>query len=199
MWSGSTPMSYAYQWRRCDSSDVNCADVVGATSSTHTLTSADVASTIHARVTATNSAGSSSADSAATGIVTATSGGTAIHYVSPSGNDSNPGTRAAPWRRVGYAADVAGAASTVIIMGGNYSEDVKLSASGGAGSPISFRSDGTDTVTIRSLMFAASHLVVSGWSGGRPLRSDHGAALHQRRHDREQHHLRGRPFRFACE
>ena len=30
-WSGSTPMSFAYQWRRCDGSGAGCVDVAGAT------------------------------------------------------------------------------------------------------------------------------------------------------------------------
>jgi len=161
-WSGSAPMSYAYRWRRCDNSGGNCADVFGATSPTYTLTSADVGSRIRARVEATNLAGSSSADSAATAVVTAAAGAGRTYYVSTSGSDANPGTQAAPWRRVGYAADIARAASTVIIMGGSYAEDVKLSVSGAVGSPITFRGGASGPVAIRSLNVAASHVVASG-------------------------------------
>ena len=74
-WSGSTPMSYAYQWRRCDAAGANCVDIPGATGSTYDLTAADVGSTIRVIVTATNAGGSDSAGSAASAPVTAPSGG----------------------------------------------------------------------------------------------------------------------------
>ena len=41
-WTGTPTITYAYQWRRCDTAGANCADIAGATSATYTLTSADV-------------------------------------------------------------------------------------------------------------------------------------------------------------
>jgi hypothetical protein len=70
-WSGTAPFSYAYQWRRCDSAGSSCANIAGATSSTYGLVPADVGSTLRVVVTATNSAGSQSATSAKTAVVTA--------------------------------------------------------------------------------------------------------------------------------
>src|SRR5207244_11191044 len=66
-WSNS-PTSYAYQWRRCDSSGANCADIAGATSSSYGVVGADVDSTLAVGVTASNSAGSSTAFSAPTAV-----------------------------------------------------------------------------------------------------------------------------------
>jgi hypothetical protein len=54
-WSGTQPIGYAFQWRRCDTAGDGCVDISGATANTLTLTSADVGSTIRAQVTATNS------------------------------------------------------------------------------------------------------------------------------------------------
>jgi hypothetical protein len=68
-WSGTQPIAYAYQWRRCGASGGNCADVPGATAQTYALTTADVGSTLRMAVTATNSAGSASAVSAPTTVV----------------------------------------------------------------------------------------------------------------------------------
>jgi Subtilase family len=65
-WTGTTPMTYSYQWQRCDAASANCADVSGATASTYPLATPDVGLTIRAAVTATNSYGSSSAPSAVT-------------------------------------------------------------------------------------------------------------------------------------
>jgi Right handed beta helix region/PKD domain len=73
-WSGS-PTGYGYQWRQCDSSGNNCANISGATASSYTLTSGDVGHTLRTVVTATNSGGSTSATSAATASVAASSGG----------------------------------------------------------------------------------------------------------------------------
>ena len=70
-WSGSQPFSYTYQWRRCNSSGLNCADIAAATSPSYTLTPADVGSTITVVVTASNSVGFASASATATAVVAA--------------------------------------------------------------------------------------------------------------------------------
>jgi hypothetical protein len=69
-WTGTVPLSYAYQWRRCDSGGAGCVDIAGETSSSYALVSADVGSTVRVAVTASNSAGSGTAASAATAVVT---------------------------------------------------------------------------------------------------------------------------------
>ncbi len=68
---GDNAMSYAYQWKDCDSSGTNCAAVAGATSARYTLGAADQGRTVRAQVTASNTAGSTSASSAQTGMVQA--------------------------------------------------------------------------------------------------------------------------------
>jgi hypothetical protein len=70
-WTGTAPLTYAYQWRRCDASGANCTSIAGATTSTYTLASVDVGSTIRVVVTATNSGGSQPATSLATAVVAA--------------------------------------------------------------------------------------------------------------------------------
>jgi hypothetical protein len=67
-WSGS-PTSYSYSWKDCDASGANCAAIAGATSSSYTLSSNDVGQTVRSVVTATNTAGSTSASSAQTTAV----------------------------------------------------------------------------------------------------------------------------------
>jgi hypothetical protein len=68
-WTGTNPITYAYQWQRCDATGGNCANVAGATNPTYTATSADVANVLRANVTATNSKGSTLATSPETGII----------------------------------------------------------------------------------------------------------------------------------
>jgi hypothetical protein len=72
-WSGTTPISYAYQWQRCDSGGGSCASIAGATGAGYLLASADVGATLRVSVTASNSAGSATASSAATAAVAAPS------------------------------------------------------------------------------------------------------------------------------
>ncbi|MDX6644003.1 MAG: hypothetical protein QOD76_1965, partial [Solirubrobacteraceae bacterium] len=70
-WSGSTPMQFAYRWRRCDSSGSNCTDIANATASTYKLVAADAGLRLRSRVTATNAGGSAQADSAPTAVIKA--------------------------------------------------------------------------------------------------------------------------------
>ncbi len=71
-WTGTGPITYAHQWRRCDADGTNCADITGAAGATYDLIPADVGHAIRVVVTATGPAGSNSATSSAAGPVTAT-------------------------------------------------------------------------------------------------------------------------------
>jgi hypothetical protein len=67
-WSGS-PTNFTYQWQDCNSSGGSCANISGATSSTYTLQSSDVAATVRAVVTASNASGKAVAASPVTAAV----------------------------------------------------------------------------------------------------------------------------------
>ncbi|HWJ44360.1 MAG TPA: hypothetical protein VNR63_03160 [Gaiellaceae bacterium] len=68
-WSGAKPQTYAFQWRRCDSTGGSCADISAATAQTYVLKDVDVGKTLRVRVTAKNSLGSRSATSAPSAVV----------------------------------------------------------------------------------------------------------------------------------
>jgi hypothetical protein len=70
-WSGTGPITFAYQWVRCDSNGANCSDIANATDSWRDLTATDVGTRLKVRVTATNAAGSTSAETALTTVVAA--------------------------------------------------------------------------------------------------------------------------------
>jgi parallel beta-helix repeat protein len=70
------------------------------------------------------------------------------YYVSPSGNDSNPGTESLPWRTLAKAASMATANVTVFIKQGTYRERLVPVNSGTADEPITFTSFPGDSATI---------------------------------------------------
>jgi hypothetical protein len=69
-WSGSQPITFARQWRRCTSTaPSSCSDVAGATGETYVPVQADLGLRLRVVVTATNGAGSASATSNTTSPV----------------------------------------------------------------------------------------------------------------------------------
>jgi len=65
-WSGDEPITYTYQWLRCNADAENCKAIGGATQASYTITQADVGYTLRFRVTAKNSDGKTQASSNAT-------------------------------------------------------------------------------------------------------------------------------------
>ena len=108
-WSGTTPMTYAYQWQNCSSS---CSNISGATSSSYTPTASDMGDTLDVKVMASNGAGNASATSNQTASVTAPSGG---------GGSGSCDLNATPSN---FTAQVAAATSgqTICLGAGNYAE-----------------------------------------------------------------------------
>jgi hypothetical protein len=62
----------------------------------------------------------------------------ATYYVSPSGNDANPGTSGSPWQTIGKATATVVAGDSVTVKAGTYNEYVVNSTSGTPSSPITF-------------------------------------------------------------
>jgi hypothetical protein len=63
--------SRSYQWLRCDSLGTSCVAIFGSTGLTYVVSSSDLGSTLRVRESATNSYGTTTADSAQTPIVLA--------------------------------------------------------------------------------------------------------------------------------
>ena len=91
--NSSTP-PFTYQWLEdCNAS----TPIVGETEPIYTLHSTDVGHTVCVAVTATNAAGSNTANSNTVGPVTAVTGAK-TYYIAASGSDSNNGTsKGTPW------------------------------------------------------------------------------------------------------
>jgi hypothetical protein len=68
-WTGTTPLAFSYEWSRCDGTGSVCTQVDTATGSTYPVTSDDLGATLRATVTASNTAGKASADTALTAVV----------------------------------------------------------------------------------------------------------------------------------
>jgi hypothetical protein len=68
-WTGTQPITYTYQWQRCDTGGGNCVAISGATNASYVATSADIGKTLRVGVVASNGAGSTPAISNATAVV----------------------------------------------------------------------------------------------------------------------------------
>jgi hypothetical protein len=68
-WTGLAPITYAYQWRRCNSKGESCSSIAGATGAEYKPKAEDVGSTLRVVVTGKNGAGSGEATSAQTATV----------------------------------------------------------------------------------------------------------------------------------
>jgi hypothetical protein len=97
-WTGTAPIAYAYQWRRCNAQGASCSSIAGATAQTYAVTGPDVGNTLRVRVTARNVAASATADSAATAQVAIAGPGGQIGL--PGGLVSIPVTSVAPPERL---------------------------------------------------------------------------------------------------
>jgi hypothetical protein len=60
-------------------------------------------------------------------------------YVSPSGNNQNPGTQASPWKTINYGVSHIAAGQTLMIAPGVYTQEVQNIASGTSSNPVVIR------------------------------------------------------------
>src|SRR5262245_16320842 len=68
-WSGSTPMTFAYRWQRCDKNGNSCGNISGATNQTYAAQKNDVGRRLRVSATASNSDGTANAVSSPTGVI----------------------------------------------------------------------------------------------------------------------------------
>ncbi|MEA2389938.1 MAG: large repetitive protein [Solirubrobacteraceae bacterium] len=159
-WSGTVPMTYAYQWKRCDSAGNNCSNI-GTNASTYTLTSPDAGSTIRVAVTATNGGGSTSATSAQTAAVAYVApANTALPTISGTTRDgqvltaapgtwtgTTPLTYAYQWKRCDSAgnscSNIGANSSTYTLTSPDAGSTIRVvvTASNGSGTPASATSN----------------------------------------------------------
>jgi YD repeat-containing protein len=88
------PLSYGYQWERCSSAGLECAEIAGATNKTYTPVTADVGHKLRARVSAINQGGATTSSSLASAVVSA--GGPPAYSASFGSSGSGAGQVSAP-------------------------------------------------------------------------------------------------------
>jgi hypothetical protein len=162
-WTGS-PSSFAYQWQDCNSAGAACANIAGASASSYKLKASDVGHTVRVLLTAENEAGSSTAASGTTALISAPSSGEAL-FLSPSGKDSNPCSEAQPCQSMGHAYEKASAGQSVQMLAGSYPSQT-ISGSSKAGSAhVRFAPAPGASVTLTGTIYVfASHVTIEGMS-----------------------------------
>jgi lysozyme len=164
-WGGSTPQSYSYEWLRCDANGLGCAGVFHGTATTYEVKPADYGHRIKVNVIATNSGGSSGAESAPTEPVTDT-----VAPAAPSMTAPKRARTVALEMKAGWASSEAG----VVAYDVRYRA---TSADGGLGDHTSVVSDTAATETMvdvedgRTYCFSSRAIDEAGnrseWSGER--------------------------------
>ena len=97
-WSGTAPITYAYQWVRCSTSGgkpdgSDCASISGATTSAYVVGSGDVGKRLRVRVTATNADGATTVASNPTATATSSGSGRPKNTRTPSiSGTTSPGS-----------------------------------------------------------------------------------------------------------
>jgi hypothetical protein len=162
-WTGS-PSSYAYRWQDCNSAGAACSNITGASASSYKLKAADLGHTVRAVVSAANEAGSSTASSGATALVSAPSSGEAL-FLSPSGKDSSPCTEAQPCLSMGHAYEKAGAGQSVQMLAGSYPSQTIPGASKAGSAHVLFAPAPGASVTLTGTIYVfGSHVTIEGMS-----------------------------------
>jgi len=68
-WNGTEPITYTYQWLRCNADALNCKKITNANATSYTIVKDDAGHTLRFQVTAKNSDGTATAESNASGEV----------------------------------------------------------------------------------------------------------------------------------
>ena len=68
-WVGEQPITYSFQWLRCNQAGDNCSEIAGATDNEYVVVDGDTGRTLRVRVTARNDVSTRSAISNPTGVV----------------------------------------------------------------------------------------------------------------------------------
>ncbi len=162
-WTGTQPITFTYQWRRCTALGVGCVDIAGATANNLTLTVLELGSTLRVAVRASNAAGQSTAVSPASAVVlplpTPPATGNCARFAAPNGSDSNPGTDTSPYRTVSRLESGLAAGQTGCLKPGSYTENPQIdksditltSAPGGRATIRGYLSIYGDDVTVTGL------------------------------------------------
>jgi parallel beta-helix repeat protein len=87
-----------------------------------------------------------------------------VFYVSPTGKDENPGTKALPWRTPSKATSSLKAGQTALFESGTYTEGLFIQKSGAKGRPITFKAAPGATPMIKLTDYNAGGAQVSGAS-----------------------------------
>lgn len=201
-WTGTAPISFAFQWLRCDENGANCAAIGGATNTTYVVDDPDVGKRLRVLVTASNAEGSGAALSEATPVVPGTGApqNTAEPVISGtprerqqltatpgSWSGNQPMTFAFQWVRCGtdgglpdgsncaFVSGATGSSYTLVVADVGFRMRVRVTATNAAGS-VTAASNPTQTVSRGTAPVNTRRPSVRGnWVEGQTATLDRGA------------------------
>ena len=98
------------------------------------------------------------------------------YYVSPTGNDSNPGTETSPWNTVEKAVRTVVAGDTIFIRGGEYTVPQygwQFQKSGASGSPVTLTNYPSEAVTLKITVADGRDAFYCGYAYGYSPKADY--------------------------
>ena len=82
-WTGTRPLTYTYQWQRCDAAGADCANITAATGQSYSIVPGDIGQRLLVVVSARNAARTATAASTPTAVVTDTTPPTVPSFSTP--------------------------------------------------------------------------------------------------------------------
>lgn len=162
------PARFAYRWSDCDSHGAACVPIAGATGSSRVLTAKDVGHTVRVKVTASDAAGSASASSKATAVVTGVvkppTGGPPTVSIGAPGPPVRCTETLGPGANVSRVVTSAAAGAVICLTAGDWG-DVSIVSAMSPATPVTLASAPGQTVRLAHLSIDAqvSNLTVQGF------------------------------------
>jgi GH25 family lysozyme M1 (1,4-beta-N-acetylmuramidase) len=107
-WTGTPPLTFSFQWSRCDPAGAGCAPIAGAVAQTYTTAAVDIGHSLIVTVTAKNARASAAATSGPTAVIADTTPPSVPRFSAPAAPFERKAALAVAWHSTDLGDGVAG-------------------------------------------------------------------------------------------